>query len=107
TAPSTTADDRVFCQEVGRRISPADCDVYVELARSAQRGVAAFNAPDPMRRGETHTLQLAISFAPPEPTAEEVAQREREQLQQQRDDALAAAREAEERLARERASPSR
>ncbi|WP_395645134.1 hypothetical protein [Terricaulis sp.] len=62
-----TAEDRVFCAEVGRRISPADCEVYVALAQSAQRGVAAFNAPDPMRRGQLHTLQLAISFAPPEP----------------------------------------
>lgn len=98
----TPGDERVFCQEVGRRISPADCDVYVELARSAARGVAAFNAPDPMRRGETHTLQLAISFAPPQPTPEEEVAR----LRRERDAAEAAeaaARQEAERLARERA----
>jgi hypothetical protein len=70
SASATTTDDEGdFCDEVGRRVSAADCEVYRQLAQSAERGAAAFNAPDPMRRGETHMLQLAVSFAPPEPPA--------------------------------------
>ncbi len=63
-----------FCQEIGRRVSPADCDVLNQLADGAQAGAAAFNTPDPMKRGERHTLQLAIGHAP---TPEEIAERER------------------------------
>lgn len=73
STPSTTSeapppppeDALQFCDEVGRRVSQADCAVYENLAQSATRGMAAFNAPDPMQRGETRMLQLAISFAPP------------------------------------------
>jgi len=74
TPAASTGDERVFCAEVGRRISPADCEDYVSLAQSATRGMAAFNAPNPMHRGETHTLQLAISYAPPETAESEAAQ---------------------------------
>ena len=52
-----------FCAEVGRRVSPQDCADFAVLAGDAEQGVAAFNAPDPMARGEVHTLQLAISYA--------------------------------------------
>jgi hypothetical protein len=71
--PATTVnpeDSRVFCAEVARRVTPADCATYAQLAQNATRGMAAFNAPNPMRRGETHLLQLAIS-APPAPPAPE------------------------------------
>lgn len=67
TTPTDQSDSRVFCQEVGRRVSPEDCETYLQLAQSAQHGMAAFNAPNPMRRGEVHTLQLAISAPPPQP----------------------------------------
>lgn len=66
SATATEEEAGEFCAEVGRRVSAADCEVYEQLAESATRGMAAFNAPDPMRRGETHMLQLAVSFAPPE-----------------------------------------
>lgn len=66
SAPAAT-DAMQYCSEVGRRVSEADCAVYGELAQSATRGMAAFNAPSPMQRGETRMLQLAISFAPPAP----------------------------------------
>jgi hypothetical protein len=67
-APSTTPADpqAEFCAEVGRRVSAADCSDLSRLADEAARGTAAFNAPNPMRRGDVHTLQLAISLAPPE-----------------------------------------
>lgn len=58
-----------FCAEVGRRVSPQDCADFAVLAGDAEQGVAAFNAPDPMARGEVHTLQLAISYAQPEEEA--------------------------------------
>jgi len=69
--PSTTATDpdAQFCAEVGRRVSVADCEDLSRLADEAARGTAAFNAPNPMQRGDVHTLQLAISLAPP-PAAE-------------------------------------
>lgn len=57
-------DARVFCAEVARRVSARDCQDYVRLAESAERGAAAFNAPADMERGQTHVLQLAISYAP-------------------------------------------
>ncbi len=66
-APATeesAAGGNEFCAEVGRRLAPADCADLRQLADTAEAGAAAFNAPDPMRRGETHTLQLAISYAP-------------------------------------------
>jgi len=62
-----------FCAEVGRRVSPQDCADFAALAENAAAGSAAFNAPDPMQRGEVHTLQLAISFAQ---TPEQIAARE-------------------------------
>lgn len=62
---SSPADAGVFCQEVARRVSPEDCQTYMQLAQNATRGMAAFNAPNPMRRGEMHLLQLAISAPPP------------------------------------------
>jgi hypothetical protein len=75
-APSVSAaqNDTEYCGEVGRRVSVEDCQVFARLADDATAGAAAFNAPNPMKRGEVHTLQLAISFAE---TPEEIAARER------------------------------
>lgn len=72
SGPGATEAPQPFCEEIGRRVSQADCDVLNQLADGAQAGVAAFNAPDPMKRGERHTLQLAIGHAP---TPEEIAER--------------------------------
>ena len=65
-AASAQAESTVFCPEIARRWSAQECEDFTNLARSAEAGAAAFNAPDPMERGETHTLQLAVSYAPPE-----------------------------------------
>src|SRR5262245_18808990 len=68
SAPSLTPEDAtVFCAEVARRVTPQQCDTYVQLAKNATEGMAAFNAPNPMQRGEARTLQLAISATPPPP----------------------------------------
>jgi len=61
TSVADPSDDAIFCAEVARRVSASDCATYEELAASASRGMAAFNTPNPMQRGETHVLQLAIS----------------------------------------------
>ncbi len=85
-----------FCAEIGRRVPPQQCEDFGRLADDAQAGAAAFNTPDPMKRGERHTLQLAIGFAP---TPEQIAERER----LAREATALAARQAElDRLARER-----
>lgn len=60
-----TATDLIFCPEVQRRLPKEDCDDLTTVAAAARQGVAAFNVP-PMERGKAATLQLAISFAPPE-----------------------------------------
>lgn len=75
TAPAASAqsESTIFCPEIERRWSAQECEDFTNLARSAEAGAAAFNAPDPMERGETHTLQLAVSYAPPEPRDPEAA----------------------------------
>lgn len=72
-AASVQGEETVFCPEIERRWSAQECEDFTNLARSAEAGAAAFNAPDPMERGETHTLQLAVSYAPPEPRDREAA----------------------------------
>jgi hypothetical protein len=70
-----------FCAEIGRRVSAADCADLSALADQARQGVAAFNAPNPMQRGDVHTLQLAISFAP---TPEQQAASQAQELERDR-----------------------
>jgi hypothetical protein len=101
-SPGAVATDpnAEFCAEVGRRVSAADCADLSALADQAQQGVAAFNAPNPMQRGDVHTLQLAISFAP---TPEQIAAREAALAEAARAAQVARAQaEREERLAEER-----
>jgi len=64
--PAQQAETNPYCAEVSRRVSAADCEDFGHLADEASEGVAAFNAPNPMKRDEAHTLQLALSFAPPD-----------------------------------------
>jgi hypothetical protein len=59
----------IFCAEIQQRVTQADCDDYVAQARSARAGLGAFNAPNPMTRDQTTTLELAVSFKPPAPGA--------------------------------------
>ena len=76
-AARAEAEQTVFCPEIERRWSAQECEDFTNLARSVEAGTAAFNAPDPMQRGQTHTLQLAVSYAPPEPREQATAQLER------------------------------
>lgn len=72
-AQEDPSEAAIFCAEVARRVSASECATYEELAANASRGMAAFNTPNPMQRGETHVLQLAISApaaaAPPRDAA--------------------------------------
>jgi len=79
-APAATEEEQPsadpnaeFCAEVGRRVSVEDCEDLSRLADEAARGTAAFNAPNPMQRGDVHTLQLAISTQPPPPPVVEAS----------------------------------
>ena len=63
-ADNAAARPLIFCDEVGERTTQDDCDYYRDLAERTQSGLGAFNAPDPMKRGETVTLQLVLSYAP-------------------------------------------
>lgn len=89
-AVGAEAPNTEFCAEVGRRVSVEDCNDLSALADEAARGSAAFNAPDPMQRGDVHTLQLAISLAPPEQQAAAgEPEDELERLRRERDAAMA------------------
>lgn len=88
TAPATE-----FCEEVGRRVSPEDCADFAALAENAAAGEAAFNAPDPMQRGQVHTLQLAISYAL---TQEQIAAREAAEQARAEAETLAAQQQEQE-----------
>ena len=80
-AATPTDEQAEFCAEVGRRLSVTDCADLSTLADQARHGVAAFNAPNPMQRGEVHTLQLAISYAP---TEEQLARRAEQEALEER-----------------------
>lgn len=60
----------IFCAEIQGRATRADCDDYAAQAKSAKAGLGAFNTPNPMTRGQTTTLQLAVSFKPPQVPAD-------------------------------------
>lgn len=62
TASPPSPSETIFCPEIQRRVSRADCDDLTSTAALAEQGTAAFNVP-PMVRGEATTLQLAIGYA--------------------------------------------
>lgn len=66
-------EELVFCEEIERRVAAADCAYFTELANRAEAGVAAFNAPGHMTRGESVTISLAIGYPPPPPPPEPAA----------------------------------
>ena len=65
---SDTSQPRAFCPELQRMVTDEDCTLAKDLVARAETGVAAFNAPSPMTRGKSETLQLVLAFAPPAPT---------------------------------------
>jgi hypothetical protein len=68
---AVAAEDLVFCQEVGERLTRDDCDDARAVATRVKAGVGAFNAPETMMRGKPVTIALAIGEkAEPPPRAE-------------------------------------
>lgn len=63
-APSTGALNK-YCDELQRLVSEADCTLARELVVRADAGIGAFNAPSPIKRGETVLIQLVLAMAPP------------------------------------------
>jgi hypothetical protein len=64
SAPTAAMLERtslVYCAEVSRRVTAEDCAHFRDLAAHVRSGEGAFNAPDPMRRGETVTMQLVVA----------------------------------------------
>jgi hypothetical protein len=55
----------VFCPAVEQRVSPGDCEDLNRADAEVRPGAAAFNVPDPMRRGETFEVHLVIDRRSP------------------------------------------
>lgn len=68
-APSTDALNK-YCDELQRMVPESDCTLARELVARADAGIGAFNAPSPIKRGETVLIQLVLAMAPPPAPAE-------------------------------------
>lgn len=55
----------VYCPAVEQRVTPADCEDLTRADAEVRPGAAAFNVPDPMRRGETFEVHLVIDRRSP------------------------------------------
>jgi hypothetical protein len=55
----------VYCPAVEQRVSPSDCEDLTRADAEVRPGAAAFNVPDPMRRGETFEVHLVIDRRSP------------------------------------------
>lgn len=60
-----SAQPSVDCAAVEKRVSVEDCEVFKRDDAGLRTGVAAFNAPDPMRRGDTTQVTLVIDRRSP------------------------------------------
>lgn len=55
----------VYCPAVEQRVSKTDCEDLTRADSEVRPGAAAFNVPDPMRRGETFEVHLVIDRRSP------------------------------------------
>ena len=62
----TNAVDIVDCEPIGRRVAFEDCEAVKATQAEVQEGVAAFNVPDPMQRGQSVAVHLVIDRRAPE-----------------------------------------
>lgn len=58
-----------YCQLVQAYVLPEDCAEFEKQAARQTDGTAAFNAPNPLERGESFTVWLAVAAHPPQPVA--------------------------------------
>ncbi|MEO7178166.1 MAG: hypothetical protein ABIW83_04925 [Allosphingosinicella sp.] len=63
--PAGEPGEGVYCPAVEQRVSPADCEDLTRADSEVRPGSAAFNVPDPMRRGETFEVHLVIDRRSP------------------------------------------
>jgi hypothetical protein len=59
------ARDAVYCPAVEARVSPEDCEDLTRADAEVRTGEAAFNVPDPMRRGEAVEVHLVVDRRSP------------------------------------------
>jgi hypothetical protein len=55
----------IYCKAVEQRVSPEDCEDLTHADAEVRPGAAAFNIPDPMKRGETVSVHLVIDRRSP------------------------------------------
>jgi hypothetical protein len=55
----------IYCEAVEQRVSPEDCEDLTRADAEVRPGAAAFNVPDPMKRGETVSVHLVIDRRSP------------------------------------------
>src|SRR5688572_1834681 len=55
----------IYCEAVEQRVSPEDCEDLTRADAEVRPGAAAFNVPDPMKRGETVSVYLVIDRRSP------------------------------------------
>jgi len=61
--------DAVYCAPIDQMVTPRDCDAVHATREQVRRGVAAFNVPDPMQRGQSVSVQLVVDRRSPEEIA--------------------------------------
>jgi hypothetical protein len=66
---TNTSADGDFCQVVQAYVPPDDCADFEKQAARQTGGTAAFNAPNPLDRGESFTVWLAVAANRPKPVA--------------------------------------
>jgi hypothetical protein len=62
---TASTGDTVYCRAVEQRVSLQECEDLTREDAGLRRGVAAFNVPDPMRRGDTVEVHLVIDRRSP------------------------------------------
>lgn len=61
-----TPREAVYCEAVEQRVAAEDCEDLNAAAAQVKKGAAAFNVPDPMRRGESVSVQLVVDRRSPD-----------------------------------------
>ena len=56
-----------YCQVVSDFVTPADCEDFGRQAALQSDGRAAFNAPNPIKRGDSFSVSLAVADQPDAP----------------------------------------
>jgi len=64
---NTSVSDGGWCDAISDYASPADCADFTKQAELQVEGTAAFNAPNPVKRGKTFSVWLAVAANPPPP----------------------------------------